>query len=132
MSIFEEMEKNIADFYKSADTFILAEKVKEFENKIKDKLLIYILRDMRFNVEVLNSYEYHGNKNPLETWDDWSLEEEKEERIRYFLQENEKNEYFIADVCEICKISDEEIEEVEKKLKKIEENIKNWLEELIC
>ena len=125
MSIFDEMNENITDFYKSADSFI-------FENKIKDKLLNYIFNDMRFNVEDLTSYEYHENKNPLETWEDWDPEEEKEERIRYFLQENEKNNYFIADVCEICKISDEEIEKVEKNLNEIEENIKNWLEGLIC
>lgn len=125
MSIFDEMNKNITDFYKSADSFI-------FENKIKDKLLNYIFNDMRFNAEDLTSYECHENKNPLETWEDWDPEEEKEERIRYFLKENEKNNYFIADVCEICKISDEEIEKVEKNLNEIEENIKLWLEGLIC
>ena len=132
MSIFDEMNKNITDFYKSADSFIEKNKVKEFENKIKDKLLNYIFNDMRFNVEDLTSYEFHGNKNPLETWEDWEPAEEKEERIRYFLQENEKNEYFIADVCEICKISDEEIEKVEKNLNEIKEDIKLWLEGLIC
>lgn len=125
MSIFDEMNKNITDFYKSADSFI-------FENKIKDKLLNYIFNDMRFNVKDLTSYECHENKNPLETWEDWDPEEEKEERIRYFLKENEKNNYFIADVCEICKISDEEIEKVEKNLNEIEEDIKLWLEGLIC